>query len=300
MKIFQRCAFCCLLVLACFLASSNADATAQETFPATASTAKKTAALEQMAGAMIFHASFDGSTQANLSKELGLLLVDNGPAGQQTDEAAPQILKGAGRYGDALRFSAKTKRVWYYQGLEAGYKSQNWSGSCSFWLQLDPNQDLEPGFCDPVQITEKAWNDAAFFVDFDKVLPRDFRLGVFADLSVWNPENKPYEDFAVADRPMVTVKRPPFSKTEWTHVCFTWKDINSTQDHASTAKLYLNGKFQGSLSCPIKFSWNPSQAKIKLGLSYIGLMDDLIIFNSALSAEQVDLLYKHPTAGLSY
>ena len=44
---------------------------------------------------------------------------------------------------------------------------------------------LEPGFCDPVQITPRAWNDAAFFVEFEKrpeSIP--FRLGVYADLGV--------------------------------------------------------------------------------------------------------------------
>ena len=253
--------------------------------------------LDRLAGSMIFHAGFDGSTQANLSKGAGRLLKD--PGDDQLVESAPELLKGEGRYGDALRFPKKTKTVWYYEGVEAGYKAEDWSGSFSFWLKLDPDRDLEPGFCDPVQITERAWNDAAFFVDFDKVLPRDFRLGVFPDLKSWNPDNKPYEDFAEKDRPLVTVKRPPFSNDVWTHVCFTWTDINSSSGKPAVAALYLNGELQGELNRPVKFSWDPMQARIKIGINYIGLMDDLIIFDLALTAKQVDLLYRHSQAGLS-
>lgn len=279
------------LLPVCFLLAAQSVAQENE-----ASRKSTTPPLDQMAESMIFHASFDDTTRAQLSTGAGRLLMDRGDA--SVEEAAPQLSKGAGRYGDALRFSEKTKTVWYYEGIEADYKTQDWSGSFSFWLKLDPDQDLEPGFCDPVQITERAWNDAAFFVDFDKVLPRDFRLGVFADLKSWNPDNKPYDDIADEDRPLVTVKRPPFSSDAWTHVCFTWKDINSASGKAATAALYLNGELQGTLNQPIKFTWDPKQAKIKIGINYIGMMDDLIIFDSALSPVQVELLYGHPKSGL--
>ncbi len=76
-----------------------------------------------------------------------------------------------------------------YLGQNMHYRSEDWNGTISFWMRLDPDKDLQPGYCDPLQVTQFAWNNGSFFVDFDKDLPRDFRLGVFSDLKFWNPEN---------------------------------------------------------------------------------------------------------------
>ena len=32
------------------------------------------------------------------------------------------------------------------------YARSAWDGTVSFWLSVDPERDLQPGFCDPVQI----------------------------------------------------------------------------------------------------------------------------------------------------
>ncbi len=259
--------------------------------------------LHDAASSMVFHSSFDSVSQANLSKGQGVLLQAESSERKELQPLMTagviSIGKNQGRYGDALRFLKKTKEVLFYEGIEFGYRQLDWSGSVSLWLKLDPNQDLEPGFCDPIQITERGWNDAAFFVDFDKVLPRDFRLGVFPNLETWNPKNTDIEQIPVESRPMVTVKRPPFSANAWTHICFTWAGVNASDQRPAVASLYLNGKLQGSLERPLQFTWDPEKAGIMLGLNYIGLMDDLIIFRKALSAEQVELLYKHPVGGLN-
>jgi hypothetical protein len=157
---------------------------------------------------------------------------------------------------------------------------------------------LEPGYCDPIQITQRGWNDGAFFVDFDKELPRDFRLGVFPDYKLWNPNDTKFEEIAAEQRPMVTVKQPPFARDHWTHVCYTWQDVNPSEDRPGTAKLYLDGELQGTLTQPMRFTWDPDQVGIMLGIYYVGLMDDLIIFNRALDARQIELLYRYPTGGL--
>ncbi|MEO8268501.1 MAG: LamG-like jellyroll fold domain-containing protein [Aureliella sp.] len=248
--------------------------------------------------AILFHAPFDGTTQAAISQGEGKLLTADAIERNKilgTDApSAVTIAKGQGRYGDALRFAAKTSQVVFYEGIECGYQPHNWSGSVSVWLKLDPNKDLEPGYCDPLQITERAWNDAAFFVDFDKFLPRDFRLGVFADLKSWNPKDIAWDDLSVADRPMIVVKQPPFSADQWTHVCFTWKNINATDKQAPQADLFLNGKHQGTYTPPAQFTWDPQKAAIMLGINYIGLMDDLIVFSQELTADQVRQIYLHP------
>lgn len=256
--------------------------------------------IEDIAGQLIFHASFDDTTQANLSKDLGMLLTADS-TDRSTLLAKPptsvKLAKDEGRLGDALRFEKKTKEVLFYEGSEFGYRETDWSGTVSFWLKLDPNKDLEPGFCDPIQITQRAWNDGALFVDFDKELPRDFRLGVFPDLKTWNPDDTNFDDIPVAERPMVTVKNPPFAANQWTHVCFTWENVNSSDKTPATASLYLNGQLQGSITRPMQFTWDPKKVGIMVGINYIGLIDELSVFRRALNGSQVEHLFEHPEAG---
>jgi hypothetical protein len=154
-------------------------------------------------------------------------------------------------------------------------------------MRLDPDKDLKPGYCDPIQITEKAWNDAAMFVDFDKDLPRDFRLGMFSDLKYWNPENVPWEKWPVEKRPMVTVKNPGFTRETWKHVAFSFEGINAADPKSTQSSLYLDGKLQGVLQGPMRFTWDPAKTAIMIGIEYIGDMDELMIFNRPLTAEEL-------------
>ncbi len=238
--------------------------------------------------ALVFHAPFDGNADAKVSRGDGKVMTAESLARKQLSPgiAMPEvtIAKSQGKFGDCLRFADKTKQVICYAGTEVPFSTSDWSTTITFWMRLNPDQDLKPGYCDPLQITQKAWNDAAIFVDFDKDLPRDFRLGVFSDLKAWNPDNIPWEKWPVDKRPMVTVKRPPFTKANWTHVALTLDHVNTDN---TTSTLYLNGQSQGSMKQPVKFSWEPSQTAIMLGIEYIGDLDDLMIFNRALTADEV-------------
>jgi hypothetical protein len=172
------------------------------------------------------------------------------------------------------------------------YQRENWSGSVSFWLSVDPAADLEPGFCDPVQITPRAWNDGAFFVEFEKrpeSIP--FRLGVYADLAVWNPQNRRFADIPQDERPLVTVDKPPFARGKWTHVVFTFERFNTGRPDG-LVRLYLDGRAEGALSPRQQtFTWDAETTAIGLGLSYIGLIDELSIFDRALAEREVRSLY---------
>jgi len=243
-----------------------------------------------------FHASFDGTGDAKVASGDGKLYTVESMARKEWTAgiARPDvsIAKGQGKQGDCLRFGKKSPQVICYKGEAMPYQSKDWSGTVGFWMKLDPDKDLEPGYCDPIQITEKAWNDAALFVDFDKDLPRDFRLGVFSDLRFWNPENVVWEKWPVEKRPMVTLKKPGFSRYAWKHVAFTFTGINSADGEPATSTLYVDGKQIGSLQQPMKFTWDPKKAAIMLGLEYIGDLDELMIFDRALSAEEVIMLLK--------
>ena len=243
---------------------------------------------------MRFYASFDGGGDAKIAQGDGKMYTTESLARKEwtpgITRADVSIAKGQGKQGDCLRFGKKSPQVICFKGEAMPYQMKDWSGTVSFWMRLDPDKDLEPGYCDPIQITEKAWNDAALFVDFDKDLPRDFRLGVFSDLRFWNPENVVWEKWPVEKRPMVTVKKPGFTRELWKHVAFTFEGINASDNRPATATLYLDGKSMGSIQQPMKFSWDPKKAAIMLGLEYIGDLDELMIFDRALSTDEIGIL----------
>ena len=253
--------------------------------------------------ALTFHAAFDGKVDAidgagdrSLHWAPSLKERRNASAGLPPS-GETQHAVGAGRFGDALRFTRRTAPVVFFRAQRnMAYAPSDWSGTVSFWLQVDPQGQLEPGFCDPVQITPRAWNDAAFFVEFEK-RPQGipFRLGVYADLDVWNPAKRKFEDIPASERPLVTVTDPPFSGNRWTHVVFTFERFNTGKPDG-IARLYLDGEPRGALPPRQQtFTWQPEEAIIGLGLNYIGLLDELSIFNRALAPDEVAQLYRLPS-----
>ena len=249
---------------------------------------------------LTFYASFDKSADADFARGDARLFTRTATkpkwtskAGLQTD-GLTKLEPGKGLSGGALRFTARqAKWIFYKADGNLPYSDKNWSGTVSAWLRLDPEKDLDPGYCDPIQITTRKWNDGSFFVDFDKAGdPRDFRLGAFADFLAWNPENKKVNDIPEDDRPLLKVKNPPFGREKWTHVCFSWKRFN-TGKKDGVASFYLDGKHVGDLK-----GWNQTwtwkdeeESRILIGLNYIGLFDDLMCFDRALTAGEIDSLY---------
>ena len=247
----------------------------------------------------IFHASFDASADADLAKGDGKIRTaeslkrEHVKSGLQTD--AVRWTKTGGKTGGALQFLRKTDElVFFTGGKNVPYRDNQFQGTVSLWMKLSPKEDLPKGYVDPLQITDKKWNDSSFFVDFDQAESRDFRLGVFSDFAVWNPKNRKFDDIPVKERPMVVVKDPPFSRDRWTHVAFTWNDFNQYRkvDSTSAAKLYLNGELQGTIDGRQRFTWTPEKAVIMLGINYVGWMDEVSIYGRALSAKEVQRLAK--------
>lgn len=247
--------------------------------------------------ALTLYASFDKGIDADVSNGDARLYtvmnrreVDSAMVGLYKDSVSHS--KNLGKTGGALLFSGKTRGSIYYKSQgNITYNSTNWNGAISFWLKLNPNKDLQPGYCDPIQITDVSYNDASIWVDFTKTLPRAFRLGVIEDRDAWNPapegpdnENPKFLDL------LVRMDNPPFDSDQWTHVLVNYSGLNSPD---GKAELYVNGDFVGireNISNP--FTWNLEESNIYLGLSYIGLFDELSIFNRSLSKEEIEVLYK--------
>ena len=156
-------------------------------------------------------------------------------------------------------------------------------------MQLDPETDLEPGYCDPIQITDVGYNDAALWVDFTNKNPRVFRMGVFGDLNVWNPDNIGPDDNPSFNNRLIVAKDRPFSRDQWTHVVVSFNDLGSS---GAKADFYVNGNHQGTQhDIPEPFTWDILKSRIFIGLNYVGLIDEVSLFSKSLSAEEVKLLY---------
>jgi hypothetical protein len=249
-----------------------------------------------------FHASFDRGTDAD--RAAGDPRLYSAPTMKQRGEGAAglpatgevTIAAGEGRVGGALRFTRrKSPLVFYKAARNISYRASNWAGTVAFWLKVDPQKELEPGFCDPVQITPRAWNDAAFFVEFEKrAESAPFRLGVYADFKVWNPTNRKFDEIPPAERPLVPVDRPPFRGDRWTHVAFTFERFNTGKPDG-VARLFLDGNPAGALSPREQtFTWDPDAAVIGLGLGYIGLLDEITVFDRALTEQEIRSLSRDP------
>ena len=246
--------------------------------------------------ALLFHAGFDDGWNAGFAKgDRGLYTA---PSYNEQEKATPgignpdvEIVDDIGRFQHALKFNKKNEHAIFYRAEDnVAYSEAGWNGTISFWLSLDPAQDLEPGFCDPIQVTHAAFNDACIWVDFTRENPRQFRLGVFGDLNVWNPENIGPDENANFENRLVIVEQPPFTRGTWTHVLITHEGLGSAQ--GGTARLYLDSELQGTATGIAEpFTWDMAGAAIRLGVNYVGLFDELAIFNRPLTEEEIQALY---------
>jgi len=255
---------------------------------------------ESLLDGLVFHAPFDGGADARVATGDGRIYT--APPSRDPTDSRPgldakvvAINKGNGRYGDALHFMKKSREMVFFHGEKnLGYRKKDWNGTISIWLSLDPT-DLKQQFADPVQITDKKYNNAAFWVDFTKDdAPPHFRMGVFPDSKVWNPEGRKQNEIPESKLPIARVKEQHFGRDMWTHVVMTFTGFN-TEGTGGAAKLYINGELQGTVKNRRQvFTWDLSKVTIRLGLGYVGLLDELAIFNRALSADEVRTVYRLP------
>jgi hypothetical protein len=248
----------------------------------------------ELARALTLHASFDNSLEADFS------VGDKTCYDLQGAKALPAavtedvvLVPQGGRFGGALKFKRKNAlRPAFKDGGALGYNDKNWSTTVSIWLRLDPDKDLEPGYCDPVQIVGDDLKKGFIFLEWSKdETPRYFRYAIWPLFAIWNPKNLAWDQIPFDKRPMVQVERAAFSRDAWTHVAFTVENAN---DKAKTqrGRLYINGERQGQIeNWDLTLGWNPERVMLVLGAAYVGDMDDLAVFNRALTDEEVKALY---------
>lgn len=276
-------------LLGCFVVSlftAGLDVSAQDT--------------DELTSGLTFLAGFDGTGNATWASgdqqvyhAKSLDLKDPQPG------LPPDVvqLDPQGKFGGSAKFGKRSEVFTFFRGEKnVAVSTESLDGSVSLWMKLDPQADLEPGYVDPLQITDKAWNDSCLFLDFTKdEVPRHFRLGVFSDYKYWNPTDTGWDNIAVKERPMIVVEKPTFAADRWTHVAFVWSQFNTAK---SKAELYVDGKRVGQLVKPQRFTWNSSKLAIIPGIYYTGGIDELAIWNRSLSAAEIAAL-SSDTEGLA-
>jgi hypothetical protein len=135
-----------------------------------------------------------------------------------------------------------------------------------------------------------SYDDAAIWVDFTGENPRTFRLGVLGDKTEWLKDTLNSSRNAEYQRRLVPVKNLPFTNTDWTHIAISYSGLGTAE---SIATLYLNGAKMGAIEgVDDPFTWDLEQSNIFIGINFIGLMDELSVYNRSFSAEEVEQLYK--------
>ncbi len=247
--------------------------------------------------ALSFCTTFDNGLNADFGKGDTQIYWAKGyedlnVAGSNELPANILVSQNNGYFGNALKFEEKIKPVLFYHARgNVSFSDQDWDGTLSMWLNVEPAVDLAPGFTDPIQITDSGYDDAAIWVDFSDKNPRKFRLGVFGDRTVWNPNNiGPDENPGFRNR-LIEADGLPFKRGRWTHVALSFSNLNT---ELGAVSFYIDGQLQGSREITEPFTWNIEKAKIFLGLNYIGYMDEIAIFNRNLSSDEVRILYELP------
>jgi hypothetical protein len=93
---------------------------------------------------------------------------------------------------------------------------------------------------------------------------------------------------------MVRVKGVGFKSTDWHHVVLTWRNLDTGKKDA-VASLYIDGKRIGQVKDrALAMSWTIDRAGIYFAVNYIGLLDELALFNRELTPAEITLLHKTP------
>jgi hypothetical protein len=260
---------------------------------------------DQLRKAATFYASFDDavradfgggeltpSTRTNHQTEKGRYVFEKG-----YPEKAFRIAEGRGKAGGALEavdVPPDNGRIFFPAKGNIAHKAGGWSAALSVWINFDPDSQLKTKFCDPIQITSKSAGNGGLWFDFNDVKPnRNMRMGVFPAVTESRPMIKESRE---AWSPMVWVDSPGFHVGEWHHIVMNWHNLDTGRNDGR-GQLYIDGKLIGEIKdkdYPLTMDWDLDKAGIYVAIAYIGLMDELALFNRPLTESDIATLRSTP------
>lgn len=251
--------------------------------------------------AVLLYASFDEKVQAdragggktlstrfNHPTETGRFVFEKG-----FDVKVFRIAPTRGISGGALEavdVLPRNGRIFFPGQGNLAFSPQGWGGAFSVWCKTDPDLLLKTTFCDPVQITEKGAGNGGLWFDFDNARPRTLRHGVFPAVPAGGkpiPENAPHA-------PLVRVPKVGWKASDWHHVVVTWSGFDSGKANA-VSRLFIDGKLQGEIrGRPLAMKWDLEKTGIYIAVNYIGLLDELAVFERPLTPAEIQHLQGRP------
>lgn len=226
---------------------------------------------------------------------------DHGPdadvARGTADAAVKQLLvehdADGGRFGGAMIFHARDNawnedELTYAAAANFPFRSDSFEGTIAVWLKGDPDADLNPDFpVDPFHISRHA-ADASFYLDLTK--PNDWRYGSPRKLRFGFYNDSPEQDM-FKNGHLIVVGELNWNDGNWHHVVATWKNANSGEPDGEAA-VFIDGQLRGTMAnYRHQFSWEIDQLRIGLGQRYVGAVDDFLLLDRALTAEQAAELH---------
>jgi len=89
-------------------------------------------------------------------------------------------------------------------------------------------------------------------------------------------------------------KAVSFKSGDWRHVVLAWKNFDTGRSDAHSA-LYIDGKLIGEISGrDIGMDWDLDKTGICVAVNFIGLLDEIALFNRALTPAEIANLHKRP------
>jgi len=231
------------------------------------------------------YASFDERVDADFSRGEGRATMNGA--------VVDHDLEG-GRYGGALVFKAgdygwaEDEFVYPARG-NFPYQAGPFAGTISLWLNGNPDEDLAEAYpVDPFHISRHP-ADGAFYLDLTR--PNDERYGSPRKLRFGLYNDSPARDRYVGGQ-LIVVGELGWQRGEWHHVVATWRNANTGRDDGAAA-VYIDVLRRGWMAgYAHQVSWDIDQLQIGLGQRYAGKIDELLILDAALSAEEVQALYR--------
>ena len=227
------------------------------------------------------YASFDDTVRADVCRgsdvpTMNADVVQHDPNGGAFDGGLVFSARDHGWAEDEFTFLAKDNFP---------YRESSFDGTIAFWLNVDPDADLHPEFpVDPFHISRHA-ADASFYIDLTK--PNDWRYGSPRKLRFGFYNDSPEQNMFVGGQ-LIVVSDLLWDDGEWHHVAATFRNCNSGQADGAAA-VYIDGEQRGTMSgYEHKITWDVEKLKIGLGQRLVGEMDEVLILDTALNADEVN------------
>ncbi|QDT08461.1 LamG-like jellyroll fold domain-containing protein [Planctomycetes bacterium K23_9] len=267
---------------------------------------------------MVCLATFDDVADLNLSSNQGWVstaatyrnAVERRDVKTHIQRPHVDIADGAGRLGDALRFTGVSPQVLFYRADEFHSGRLGFVAACeltlSIWVRLaTANSSMttkDQSNSILVQLAQPESSGPTLGMELMRgggqnlgQAGDDLRL-VLSD----QPRDGTSElGEAISGQTLVRIRRPPLIDGRWHHLCLSIGhvkplDAEQAKQTLATLTMYLDGRRMGRSTLKRKMSFHFGDGALILGHQFVGDIDQLQVWGRVLSAQEVRRVYERP------